>query len=120
MLKSYKELSVWQKSIELVIEIYNLSGSSPKNEIYGLTSQMRRAAVSIPSNLAEAYSRKHRQEYVQFVRIAFGSDAELETQLEIARKLNFASIDKFKKLERLLGDIMKMLNRLISAPVAKP
>ena len=73
MLTSYKELTVWQKSIELVVEVYRITDSFPKSELYGLVSQMRRAAVSIPSNIAEGYSRGHRPEYIQFIRVAFGS-----------------------------------------------
>jgi len=85
-MNSYRDLIVWQKSIELVIEIYHLTDLFPKSEIYGLTSQMRRCAVSIPSNIAEGYSRKHRQEYIHFIRIALSSGAELETQIVIAKK----------------------------------
>lgn len=87
---SYQQLKVWQKSIELVIEIYRPTKLYPKEELYGITSQSRRATVSIPSNIAEGYTRKHRQEYTQFIRIAFGSGAELETQLIIAKKLKLA------------------------------
>ena len=115
MLNSYKELNVWQRSIELVVEIYNLTNLFPKTEAYGLTNQMRRAIVSIPSNIAEGYTRKHRQEYLQFTRIAFGSGAELETQIVIAKKLNMASLDKFTKSEELLDQIMKMLNKMTSS-----
>jgi four helix bundle protein len=86
-LKSYKELKVWQKSIELVKEIYRITNGFPRNEIYGLVIQMRRAAVSIPSNIAEGYSRKNLKEYLQFLRVAYSSSAELETQLIIAKDL---------------------------------
>ena len=72
-MNSYKDLIVWQKSIELVIGIYKMTDKFPKSELYGLTSQIRRAAVSISSNIAEGYTRKHRLEYIQFLRIAFGS-----------------------------------------------
>jgi len=119
-MNSYKDLIVWQKSIKLVIEIYELTNLFPKSEIYGLVSQMRRCAVSIPSNIAEGYSRKHRQEYIQFVRIAFGSGAEIETQSIIAKKLNLVASDKFQKSEIVLNEIMKMLNGLINSLVAKP
>ncbi len=81
---------------------------------------MRRAAVSIPSNIAEGYARKHRQEYSQFVRIAFSSGAELETQLVIARKLKYAMPQEFKYSEELLGETMKMLNKLSQSLVAIP
>lgn len=115
MINSYKQLVVWQKSIELVIEIYHLTKLFPKEELYGLISQMRRAAVSIPSNIAEGFARKHRQEYLQFIRIAFGSGAELETQIIIAQRLQFASKEKFLRAEQLLTEIMKMLNKFSAA-----
>ncbi len=119
MIKSYKDLTVWQKSIELVIEIYKLTKNFPKDEIYGLTSQIRRASVSIPSNIAEGFSRKHRKEYSQFIRIAFGSGAELETQLIISKKLKYSNDNEYQKVDSLLIEIMKMLNSLNSALVAK-
>ena len=112
MIKSYKDLTVWQKSIELVTLIYKLTKLFPKEEIYGITNQMRRAAVSIPSNIAEGSSRKHRQEYLQFVRIAFGSGAELETQITISKKLGLAPPEEFRKSEELLFEVMKMMNGL--------
>ena len=120
MLNSYKELIVWQKGIELVVEIYRLTESFPKTEVYGLTNQMRRAAVSIPSNIAEGYARKHRQEYIQFMRVAFGSGAELETQITIAKKLNFASSEKFKRSEELLLEVMKMMNKMTTSLKSRP
>ncbi len=80
-MNSYKELKVWRKSIELVLEIYRLTKLFPKDELYGLTSQMRRAAISIPSNIAEGYSRRQRQEYAQFIRIAFSSGQNLKHKL---------------------------------------
>ena len=120
MLNSYQELKVWQKSIELVMEIYRLTKLFTKSELYGLTSQMRRAAVSIPSNIAEGYTRKHRQEYAQFVRIAFGSGAELETQSIIANKLGLVISEELEESEKLLTEVMKMLNGLSASLVAKP
>ena len=120
MLKSYKDLIVWQKSIELVSEIYRLTEKFPQSEIYGLTSQMRRAAVSIPSNIAEGYSRKSRNEYSQFIKISFGSGAELETQLILAENLKFTSAEKSAKVKLLLEEIMRMLNRLYSSLNPKP
>ena len=120
MLQSYKDLTVWNKSIELVTEIYRLTEFFPKSELYGITAQMRRAAISIPSNIAEGYTRKHRQEYAQFIRVAFASGAELETQLIIAKNLNLTAIEKFEASEKLLGEVMKMLNKLNNSLVAKP
>ncbi len=119
-MNSYKDLTVWQKSVELIVEIYRLTGLFPKNELYGLTSQIRRAATSIPANIAEGYARKHRQEYTQFIRIAFGSGAELETHLFVAKKLAFIEEKEFNKSEALLVEVMKMLKKFIDSLVAKP
>ena len=109
-MNSYKDLIVWNKSFELVIEIYRLVNLFPKSEMFSLSSQMRRAAVSIPSNIAEGFARKHRKEYAQFISIAFGSGAELETQLLLAKELNFMPEKEFIKSEKLLDEAMKMLN----------
>lgn len=113
-LNSYKELAVWQKSIKLVTNIYETTSKYPKTEIYGLANQTRRAAVSIASNIAEGWTREHLAEYVQFLRIALGSAAELETQLLIARNLSFLGDKEFPKLIGNTIEIMKMLNGLIS------
>ena len=110
-IKSYKELFVWQRAIELVKEIYSITKSFPKDELYGLTSQMRRATISIPSNIAEGYQRKNRKEYLQFLRIAYGSAAELETQLIISKEM-YSNIS-FSKAESLLNEIHRMLNTII-------
>src|SRR3989337_2384210 len=85
--QSYKQLTVWEKSIDLVEKIYALTSEFPNTEIYGLASQMRRAAISIPSNIAEGQKRKDLPEYLQFLRIANGSAAELETQIIISKRL---------------------------------
>ena len=119
-MQSYKELIVWQRSTELVVEVYKLTQKFPKEEMFGLISQMRRAAVSIPSNIAEGYARKHTAEYTQFLRIAFGSGAELETQLILSEKLRFANRAEVTKSTTLLNETMRMLNKLISTLVAKP
>ena len=86
-IESFKQLKVWQKSIELVKEIYQVTNQLPKPELYGLSSQMRRAAVSIASNIAEGYKRKNRGEYLQFLNIANASTAELETQIIIVKEI---------------------------------
>ncbi|MDE1919175.1 MAG: four helix bundle protein [Patescibacteria group bacterium] len=119
-MQSYKDLIVWQKGIDLVASVYKLTDRFPKSEQFGLVSQMRRASVSIPSNLAEGYARKHRAEYLQFVRIAFGSGAELETQLIIAKKLGFAQSKDLTVIMSLLDEIMRMLNKFSSSLMAKP
>ena len=108
--QSYKDLTVWQKSVELVIEVYRLTTFLPKDELYGLSSQMKRAVVSIPSNIAEGFRRNHKPEQVQFYAISYGSGAELETQLEICRKLNFLTSSQTQKADALLDEVMRMLN----------
>ena len=112
-MQTYRDLIVWQKAIIFVASLYRTTASFPRDELYGLTNQMRRAAVSIPSNLAEGYSRKHRLEYAHFVRISFSSGAELETQLILSQKLGFLSENDYQNLSEMLTEIMKMLNRLI-------
>lgn len=102
---------VWQKSLDLVREIYAATGNLPQAEIYGLVSQMRRAAVSIPSNIAEGYRRKNLKEYIQFLYISYGSSAELETQLLISKDI-YPRID-FSKSESVLNEVQKMLNVVI-------
>jgi len=119
-MNSFRELTVWQRSLELVAEVYKLTKKFPKEEVFGLTSQMRRAAASIPANIAEGYARKHRAEYVQFLRIAFGSGAELESHIAVAQKLEFVSLVDSRKAAGLLDETMRMLNKLISTLVAKP
>jgi len=110
---SYKDLTVWQKSIELVTNIYKITEKFPKNELYGLTSQMKRAAVSIASNIAEGKARGTRKDYRHFLIMAYGSGAELETQIEIAKKLKFTQESSYHKADALLEEVMKMLNVLI-------
>ncbi|KAF0218760.1 MAG: hypothetical protein FD174_2543 [Geobacteraceae bacterium] len=110
-MKDHKELDVWKNSIDLVTEIYRLSASFPREEVYGLTGQMRRAAVSIPSNIAEGAARNTSKEFVQFLFIALGSAAELETQLIIAERLGFGD-NHTETAHRVLA-IKQMLNGLI-------
>jgi len=110
--KSFRDLIFWVKSIELVKEIYRLTEKLPKQEMYGLSSQMRRAAVSIPSNIAEGKQRNNLKEYIQFLGIAYGSSAELETQMILASGM-FGSEEDFKKAFGLLDEVQKMLNAVI-------
>ena len=111
---SYRDLIAWQKSIEVVISIYALTEQFPKSELYGLTSQMRRAAVSIPSNIAEGRRRGSRKDFRNFLLIALGSGSELETQLEITKRLPFGRQLDYQKIESLPGEVMRMLNKMIS------
>jgi len=110
--KSYRELIVWQKAMDLVVEVYDLIALLPKEEQYALAGQMRRAVVSIPSNIAEGNSRNTTKEYVQFLNIALGSKAELETQIEICRRLDY--FNDTEKAEGLCEETGKMLNAIIS------
>lgn len=114
MIKSYKNLIVWQKAFTLSLLIYKFTKSFPKEEMYALTSQIRRAVISIPSNIAEGYCRQRRLEYIQFLQIAFASGAEVETQLLIAKELKYISGKDFETADSLLIEVMKMLNSLIS------
>nr|MBI5455735.1 four helix bundle protein [Candidatus Levybacteria bacterium] len=111
-MKSYKELIVWQKSIKLVKEIFILTAMFPKSEIYGIISQMRRAVVSIPSNIAEGFGRRSLAESSQFHSIAYGSALELETQLIIAKELKLVREGYFETSENLLLEVCKMLNAM--------
>ena len=109
--KTFRDLIVWQKAYKLVLEIYKLTGRFPKSEIYGLSQQMRKAAVSIPSNIAEGYGRKHEAEYKQFLSIAYGSLLELETQFLLANDLKYVS--KNETVEKLLKEVGSMLYRML-------
>ena len=113
MISSYKDLIVWQKSVDLSVKVYKITKKFPKDELYGIVSQIRRCAVSIPSNIAEGQKRGSRNDYIKFLRIAYGSGAELETQLTIALKIGFLEDKDFKELDFLLNEVMKMLNKLI-------
>lgn len=119
-LNSYKDLIVWQRAMQLVVEIYGLTENFPASERYGLVSQMRRAAVSIPSNVAEGRRRGTRKDFHNFVLIAFGSGSELETQIEIVKRLPFGKNISFTKVDQLLEETMKMLNKLEQSLVSLP
>ena len=112
-IESYRDLIVWQKSMRLVVLIYKLTEQFPKSELYGLVSQMRRASVSIPSNIAEGKMRGTRKDYRHFLLNTFGSSAELETQIEIAKQLSFGQLLDYTEAGGLLEEVMKMLNVLI-------
>lgn len=105
--------------MQLCEEIYKVCEDFPKSELYGLTSQMRRSAVAIPSNIAEGQRRGHKAEFVQFLRIAFGSGAELETQTLLARNIGYLSEKELIKINPLLDEVMKMLNKLINTLIKK-
>jgi four helix bundle protein len=113
---SFKDLTVWQKSFALAKEVYVLSSKLPKEEQFGLVSQMRRCAISIPSNIAEGHQRNNTREYKQFLGIAKGSAAELETQLLLSQEIHYLDIEKELVL---LTEIQKMLNSLIAKLIPK-
>ncbi len=111
--KSHKELIVWQKSIVLCEEVYKLTEHFPQREVYALASQMRRAAVSVPSNVAEGRSRGTTPDYRHFLHIAYGSVSELETQLFLSKRLNFCSEAQYSSIDSLLTEVSKMLRAMI-------
>lgn len=111
-MQTHKDLKVWQQSISFVKLLYQTTATFPKEEIFGLTSQMRRAAASIPSNIAEGYGRNSQRELFHFLTIAVGSTSELETQLIICQQLSYLSADDYQLLQCSLSSIAKMLNAL--------
>lgn len=120
MLRNYKDLKVWQRSYELCIEIYKTTKGFPKEETYGLTSQIRRAAVSVPSNIAEGYGRKTTPDYIRSLYIAYGSNCELETQILLSGDLGYIEAVEFKKLQDGIGEVERMLKALIKSLENKP
>lgn len=114
MAKSFRDLTVWQKGIQLTVLVYQFTKSFPREEIYGLTSQLRRAAVSIPSNIAEGAGRLNSPEYRQFLGVARGSVFELLTQLQIAKELHFGALEDIEAIEGLSNEVGRMIFALIS------
>jgi four helix bundle protein len=113
--KPHKKLDVWKKSIELVQKIYELTKSFPKSEDYALTNQMRRASISIPSNISEGAARQTKKEFIQFLHMAQGSLSELDTHPEVAIRLGYSKENDFSDLSLLTNDIDKMLTGLIKS-----
>ncbi len=114
-ISSYKDLLVWKKAVELSIATYSLTAQFPKEEVYGLISQMRRAAVSVPSNIAEGSIRGSKKDFCHFLRIASGSIAELETQIEIAKNLSFGKALNYREVDQLAIEVNKMIHGLIGS-----
>ncbi len=112
--KSYRELKVWQKGIELVKQVYALTRKFPKYETFGLADQLRRSAVSIPSNIAEGQARQHTGEFRQFLYTALGSAAEVDTQIVIAFELGYITEQEAKDIEQRVIELQKMLHSLIN------
>ncbi len=111
--KNYRDLEVWQKSMSLVEEVYQLTSNLPKEELFGLSNQLRRAAVSIPSNIAEGNTRGSFKDYARFLSIARGSKSEIETQLEFCLRLGYLNIDQISKAVSLCDSIGAMLFSMI-------
>ncbi len=115
-IRTFRDLIVWQKSMTMVTDIYRATGAFPREELFGLTSQMRRCAVSIPSNIAEGYGRQSTGDYIRFLQIALGSLYELQTQVEIANNLNYFNnkdpLDGKSLLEQS-REVERMLKRLL-------
>lgn len=113
-IKSYKELLIWQKGIALVKEIYKLTKKFPRTEKFGLISQIHRSAISIPSNIAEGQARQHSKEFRQFLFVALGSLAELDTQLNIALELNYINQDELTDIDVKVTEVRRMIRGLLS------
>ncbi|NMC51255.1 four helix bundle protein [Candidatus Kuenenbacteria bacterium] len=110
----YRDLIVWQKAMELVIAVYELTREYPPSELYGLTTHTKKTVVSIPSNIAEGRRRGSVTDFRHFLIIALGSGAELETQIEIAKRLKLAKESSFIKADNILNEVMKILNKMIN------
>jgi four helix bundle protein len=115
MLRNYRDLQVWQKAYQLCLEVYKATREFPKNEQYGITAQIRRSAVSIPSNIAEGYGRKTTKEYIHSLYIAYGSNCELETQILLSGDLGYIEAGTLKKLQGGVEEVERMLKALIKA-----
>jgi four helix bundle protein len=119
-MQTHRDLDVWKLSMQLTADIYRLTESFPRDELYGLKSQLRRAAVSIVSNIAEGAARQTKKEYVQFLYCSLGSSAELETQLELSKMLKYVTEDDLNPLFEMQNRIARMLSGLIRKWKNKP
>ncbi|MFQ5976273.1 MAG: four helix bundle protein [Candidatus Hydrothermarchaeales archaeon] len=115
MLRTYRDLKVWEKSYNLCLEVYKLLKKLPVEERYGLSLQMRRSVVSIPSNIAEGYGRRGKQEYIHYLYVAYGSYCELETQLLLASDLGYIEKETFEKIFEQAREVERMLKALIDS-----
>ena len=111
-IQSYRDLEIWQKSMDLVVRCYQVATEFPQNESFGLVSQLQRAAVSIPANIAEGKSRLHVREFIQYLSIAYGSLAELETHIQIAERLHYLDRERASDLLSQTSEIGRMINGL--------
>ena len=112
-IRNFKDLEIWQRGLDLATSVYSVTKAFPKEEVYGLTSQMRRAAVSVPSNIAEGFNRRSNRDYGRFLYIALGSLGELETQTRIARNLEFMASSAAEALIKEIDEIQRMTRNLI-------
>lgn len=117
--KSYKDLMVWRRAVDFVVEVYKATNSFPREEIYGITSQIRRAAVSIPSNIAEGQARSSPRAFGNHLNVALGSSAELETQFLVAQKIGYLAEAHQEKLIKELTEIVRMLHGLLNVQKGK-
>jgi len=115
MINSYQDLDVWKKAMELVMDIYKVTQTFPKEELYGLANQLRRASVSVPANIAEGWGRGTTKEYIQFLRIARGSLLEVETLMTIAHNLGYVNAQDQDPILQKILEISKMMNALINS-----
>ncbi len=115
MLKNFKELKVWQKAYQLCLDIYRVSKNFPNEEKFGLTSQIRRAAVSIPSNISEGYGRRTTPDYIRSLYIAYGSNCELETQTLLSGDLSYIDVERKDVLLEKISEVERMLKALIKS-----
>jgi four helix bundle protein len=115
MVQSFRDLLVWQRSMPLTVAVYRLTQAFPREETYGLTNQIRRAAVSNPSNIAEGQGRLNTGEFRQFLGIARGSNCELVTQLEIARALGYGDVQKIDEAEGFANEVGKMVDAILNS-----
>lgn len=117
---SFRENVGWQRAVEMTTAVYMLTAEFPSSEKFGLTNQLRRAAVSVASNIAEGYGRSTRGEYIQFLGIARGSNCEVETQLVIAASLGFGVVPQMRKAEQLCSEVSRLLNSLMKGLREQP
>lgn len=118
-MKTFRDLIVWQKAMSFVTEIYSITKTFPQEEQFGLSSQIRRSAVSVPSNVAEGYGRHSTQDYIRFLRIGISSLFELQTQLDISHNLHYLDDNRYYKLYEKSREIERMLSSLINKLASK-
>ena len=111
-METYRDLEVWQVGMDLMVEVYRLTKTLPKEELYALSSQLKRASLSIPSNIAEGWGRKHRKEYLHHLSFAYGSLMEVETQLIACNRLEYLTKDQIRVAWQLCSRVGQMLNKL--------